>query len=241
MLYKEDYSMNVESFSFFLPMRSGSQRVQGKNTKPFSQSGKSLFQIKMDEIIKLQDLIDEIIISTNDQEVILQAKQYQDHPKIRIDIRPEHLCLSTTKVQDLIDYVPKIVKSNHIFWLHVTAPFVDSDDYRQAIHDYKKLVLNGSHDSLMSVNKIQQFIWNDQDKKIINCDRTVNPWPNTQDLQPLYEINHAFYISSKENYKTLRDRIGINPALYVLEGEKKIDIDWESDFRLAQTIYNSRK
>lgn len=232
----EGQSMSTSKISFFLPMRSGSQRVIDKNTRPFSITGKSLFELKIEQLIKLQHAVEEIIISTNDPQVILQSVKYQDCSKIRVELRPEHLCLSTTKVQDLIDYVPTVVKAEHVFWLHVTAPFVDYKDYQNALEEYQKYVIDGEYDSLMSVNKIQQFIWDDQQKTIINCDRSVNPWPNTQDLNPLYEVNHAFYVSSVYNYKKFRDRIGINPKLFPLEGIKKIDIDWEADFLLAQKI-----
>jgi N-acylneuraminate cytidylyltransferase len=91
----------------------------------------------------------------------------------------------------------------------------------------------------MSVNRIQQFIWSDKEKCVINTDRTVNPWPNTQDLDPLYEINHAFYINSRHNYLTHGDRIGRAPALYVCEGLRKIDIDWQDDFEIARSLMTS--
>ena len=87
----------------------------------------------------------------------------------------------------------------------------------------------------MSVNKIQQFIWDNESKKVIN-NKSKNRWPNTQDLSPLYEINHAFYINSRENYLKMKDRIGIKPALYICDGVKSIDIDWPSDFKMAQEL-----
>lgn len=224
------------SISIFLPLRAGSQRVKNKNSKPFSVDGKSLFQLKLAQIEKLlsaTDKIKEVVISTNDAAIIEQAIPYLSKT-IKLVERPEELCLSTTKVQDLIEYVPTVVSGKHIFWLHVTAPFVNEVDYLKAINEYFEI--GDLHDSLMSVNQIKQFIWDDSTRKIINVDRTINPWPNTQDLQPLYEINHAFYISTVENYLKLNDRIGLSPKLFVCEGVKKIDIDWEDDFILAQLI-----
>ncbi len=45
----------------------------------------------------------------------------------------------------------------------------------------------------MSVTEIKQFIWSDREKKIINADKSIDAkWVQTQDLEPLYEINHAF-------------------------------------------------
>lgn len=227
--------------SIFLPLRAGSTRVIRKNTRPFSLNGESLFQLKMNELVNLvkEDDIHEIIISTNDDEVIRQSEPYiKDN--IKLIRRPDDLCKSTTKVQDLINYVPSVVEGDHVFWIHVTSPFVNLIDYKEALSRYKKLILSKSDfDSIMSVNKLQQFIWDDKSKGIINIDRKENPWPNTQDLAPLYEINHAFYISKKENYFLLEDRIGKNPDLFICEGIKKIDIDWEDDFMIAEAIVKS--
>ena len=88
----------------------------------------------------------------------------------------------------------------------------------------------------MSVNLLQQFIWSDREGRVINADRDTNPWPNTQDLEPLYEINHAFYINSRDNYYALGDRVGTCPALYICNGLQRVDIDWQSDFELAQRL-----
>ncbi|MEM1190014.1 MAG: acylneuraminate cytidylyltransferase family protein [Pseudomonadota bacterium] len=229
-----------ESISVFVPLRSGSERVKGKNVRPFLEDGTSLFQLKMRQLIALEDRVDEIVISTDDAEVMEQAQAFLSS-KVRLIERPKPLCLSSTRVSDLIDYVPTVVAGDHIFWLHVTAPFVNHEDYQKALDCYREEVLSGDHDSIMSVNKIQQFLWDDRLKKIVNCDREVNPWPSTQDLEPLYEINHAYYISSRRNYLSLGDRIGKNPYLVCMESTKKVDIDWPEDFELASRIAHAMK
>lgn len=222
--------------SVFFPLRAGSTRVRRKNTRPFHPDGRSLFQFKLDQIARMQDRFLEVVISTNDSEVVQQFPKSLAKTNIRIELRPDFLCSSTTKVQDLIDYVPTVTSGDLIFWLHATSPFVNEVDYMAAIDLYEAEVLSGEKDSVMSVNRLQQFIWSDQECRVINTDRTINPWPNTQDLDPLYEINHAFYINSRKNYLALRDRIGAHPALYVCEGLRKIDIDWEDDFEVARSL-----
>lgn len=87
------------------------------------------------------------------------------------------------------------------------------------------------------MTKIQQFLWSKENNICINHDRSIVKWPRTQDLKPLYEINHAFYINSKENYYKYRDRIGELPFLYELDKIHSFDIDWEDDFKLAEMIY----
>lgn len=214
-----------------------------KNTRPFHPDGRSLFQLKIGQLARLRNHFREIIVSTNDDEVMAQFPAELESTNVRLERRPEHLCQSNTKVQDLIDYVPTITSGQWVLWVHATSPFVDETDYIRALELHQREVLNGQNDSIMSVNRLQQFIWDSQQQRVINTDRGINPWPNTQDLAPLYEINHAFYINSRGNYLSQRDRIGLSPALYICEGLRRIDIDWQDDFEIARNLipyYESR-
>jgi len=226
------------SISFFLPTRKGSERVPSKNTRPFAGVKGGLLEIKLKQLLGAQ-CCREIILSTDDPKSVEIAEGFNRPDKIKIVIRPDSLCLSTTLVQDLINYVPSVVASDHIFWLHVTTPFIGAKDYNLACVEYFK-ALNDGHDSLMSVSKLQQFLWSKEKGDVINFDRSEILWPNTQDLTPLYEINHAFYISSRSNYIEQKDRIGKNPMLYELTGDQKVDIDWGDDFDLAEVLYQLR-
>jgi CMP-N-acetylneuraminic acid synthetase len=51
--------------SIVVPVRKGSQRVKSKNTKPFSRDGKSLIQLKVEQLLKIKN-VDEIVITTDD-------------------------------------------------------------------------------------------------------------------------------------------------------------------------------
>ncbi|CAA6819792.1 MAG: Pseudaminic acid CMP-transferase [uncultured Sulfurovum sp.] len=226
------------SISIVLPIRKGSQRVKNKNIRPFSKDGKSLTELKIIELLKIKE-VDEIVVTSNYDEAIEQIEAIaKNDPRVKIDRRPEHLCTPTTNVKELIEYMPTITTGEHILWLHVTSPFVKAEDYQQGIKKYFEALEEG-RDSIMSVTEIKQFLWSDREKKIINANSSIeSKWVQTQDLEPLYEINHAFYINSRENYLNTSDRIGSNPYLYVLKGSKVIDIDWEEDFELASKIFN---
>lgn len=133
-----------------------------------------------------------------------------------------------------------MVNADHIFWVHATAPFADKQVLENALDVYEKEVIGeNNYDSLLSVTKVQQFLWSAKENKCINHDREQVKWPRTQDLEPLYEINHAFYINSRENYLKFNDRIGVKPYLYELDKIHSFDIDWNDDFQLAEIIYNS--
>ena len=225
------------NLSIVLPIRKGSQRVKNKNIRPFSKEGKSLTELKITELLKIKN-VDEIVITSNYDEAIEQVEAIaKDDPRVKIDRRPEYLCTSETIVKELIEYMPTITNGEHILWLHVTSPFVKAEDYEKAIEEYFEALKNG-YDSIMSVTEIRNFLWSDKSKKIINAPKSENIWIQTQELEPLYEINHAFYINSRKNYLKMSDRIGKNPYLYVMKGSKVIDIDWEDDFELARKLFD---
>lgn len=227
--------MKEHKISFYIPTRKGSERVKDKNTRTFAGIEGGILKLKLEQVLKVVG-VDEIILSTNDPVSIAVAKSLGDS-RIRIDERPEHLCLSSTLIEDLINYIPTVIDNEHIFWVNVTSPFVDTEDYQKALDVYWEQVANGEYDTLMSVTKMQQFLWDKENKNFLNHDRTIEKWPRTQDLKPVYEINHAIYMAKAETYLKFSDRIGDNPYLFELDKTKSVDIDWEDDFKLAEIIY----
>tara|TARA_B100000900_G_scaffold384926_1_gene374185 strand:- start:262 stop:975 length:714 start_codon:yes stop_codon:yes gene_type:complete len=223
--------------SAFIPLRANSKRIKNKNSKKFDNNGDSLFIFKLKQLTKIEKLFEEIIISTNDKLIINQFNDLNlDKDKYKLIIRDQKLCQSTTKVKDLINHAYQVTKGDIIFWIHVTSPFINEIDYRIALSRYKKILKNKINDSLMSVNKIQQFLWDNENKKIINKEFKSDNWINTQILKPFYEINHAFYINSRRNYLKYKDRIGKKPGLYICEKLKTVDIDWNEDFKYSQKL-----
>jgi CMP-N-acetylneuraminic acid synthetase len=219
--------------SVFLPTRKGSERVLNKNTRNFAGFEGGLLFIKLNELIR-SSLIDEIILSTNDPDCIMVAEQFSSE-KLKVVNRPEELALSSTSLIDLVKYVPSICTYDNILWTHVTSPFFTSDQYDLLIQSYKDKITLG-YDSLMTVNPINSFVWDKVKKDIVNRNGNEK-WPRTQDLNLLYEINSAVFLSSKSNYVEWNNRIGINPYLYETNSILGFDIDWEDDFILAEKIY----
>lgn len=227
--------MENQDIVFFLPTRKGSERVLQKNTRDFAGISGGILHLKLQQLLDL-DLPYPIVVSTNDEATIAVAASFNS-PRIHIIERPDYLCQSATNITDFINYIPTIIPQGHVFWVHATAPFVTAETYLRALELYKNLP--PQYDSLFSVNKIQQFLWDPETNRCINHDRSVLKWPRTQDLKPLFEINHAFYINSIANYKTYEDRIGNAPYYFELNKLEAFDIDWDDDFKVAEHIYRS--
>lgn len=219
----------------FLPCRSGSQRVPEKNTKDFAGISGGLLKIKLTQLLKSTE-IDCILLSTNDEKVKKISRQISN--EIIIDDRPDALASSSTSTDDLINYVPKVIKEGHVLWTHTTSPFLNEEDYDNAIITYKEIIKEKEFDSLFSVKKIQSFIWDE--KGSLNYDRKLEKWPRTQTLKKIYEIDSGIFINSVDNYKQFKDRIGEKPFMLENSEIKSFDIDWPEDFTIAELLYKNR-
>ena len=221
--------------AFFLPTRKGSERVKNKNTRPFAGIEGGLVENKLQQLLATK-LIDEIIFSSNDEVSIAIAEKYKNDSRLRIIPRPEELCLSSTNLQDLICYVPTVTDASHILWGHVTTPLVDAEQYDEGIRLYLGNLEKG-YDSLVGVKELKNFLL-DKTGKLIN-NTTDIPWPRTQDLEPLYEINHTMFLAKREVYTEQKNRIGRKPLLHVMDEIHGFDIDWPDDFVIAEMLYKN--
>ena len=221
---------------FFLPTRKGSQRVKSKNTRPFAGISGGILELKLRQLLACQSL-SSIVLSTNDElSMEIAARIDPDQKRIKVIERPNHLCLDTTILTDLIAYVPEIIQESHIIWGHTTTPFITGEDYDKGIKEYFSRLEEGN-DSLISVMPLQNFLL-DKNGNVFNYDAGENRWPRTQDLPILYEVNHAMFITSREIYLSDKNRVGAKPYLYEQDKIKSFDIDWEDDFLIAEAIYD---
>lgn len=225
----------MDKIAFFLPTRKGSERVKNKNTRPFAGIEGGLVENKMRQLL-LCERVDEIILSTNDEICVEVANKFVSDKRLRIIPRPDELCMSSTNLQDLICYVPTITDANHILWGHVTTPLTGANEYDKGIELYLSKLHEG-YDSLIGVNELNNFLLNKEGKLINNT--TDLPWPRTQDLEPLYEINHTMFLAKREVYVKQKNRIGHKPLLHVMDAIHSKDIDWEEDFTIAEIMYKS--
>lgn len=224
--------------AFFLPARKGSQRVKNKNTRPFAGIEGGLLANKLEQLLATER-IDEIVLSTNDEECLHIGRKYAERStRLRVVERPDELCLDTTNLQDLICYVPTITSAEHILWGHVTTPLADATSYDAAVEDYFASLDEG-FDSLVGVTELKNFLL-DAEGRLIN-NTTELPWPRTQDLAPLYEINHTVFLAPREIYIEQRNRLGRRPKLHVMDKISSMDIDWEEDFVIAEALMRSRR
>lgn len=224
-----------EKITCFLPCRAGSERVVRKNVKPFAGHEHGLLQIKLGQLLSTE-MIDEIVLSTNDEEILRYAEKLSD-TRLRLHRRDDELASSETSTDELVAHALSLIPDGHILWTHVTSPFVNAQKYTDIISTYIEQSLSG-FDSLMTTTAIHGFLW--QDGHPLNYDRKKEKWPRTQTINPVDEVNSGVFLAPAEVYRQREDRIGIRPYLYRLDKLTSFDIDWPEDFVVAECMLESK-
>lgn len=223
----------------FIPARAGSERVKNKNTRPFAGFGGGLLELKLRQLIKVE-MLDEIIVSSNDPVVLDYAHRFASNIDSRVKPleRPDEYGVSSTSMERfIVDYIANLRVTGTIMWTHVTHPFVTGTLYREAIAAYEKAAAEG-YDSLVSATKLQKFLW--RDGKPFNYDNSTEKWPRSQDLVPVWEINHAIYIMPFNVMRENADRISSKSFFFPMEESASMDIDWEDQYQLMNEIAQAR-
>ena len=220
----------------FLPVRKDSQRVKHKNTRAFSDSGLSLLQIKINQLVAV-NVISRIVVSTNDELAIEQAREFAND-KVVIDIRPESLCAADTEISDLTKYAASVCKSETILWTHVTSPFFSGQDYSAALAEMQANAELG-FDSLATVRQINEFVL-DQNFVPLQDLRNWTHWPRTQDLDPLFVFTSAMFLAPRAIFES-GARLGNRPYFLVCEDLPSTDIDTETDWAVSKALFRAHQ
>ena len=233
--------MSQHDVKLFLPCRAGSERIPQKNTRAFAEWEHGLLQLKLATLEKVKG-VSQIILDSNDEQVVafghLRQKNWSGESELVVKKRPNELGSSNTTTDALIEYALGHLNEGHLLWTHVTSPFLTHELYERIIQTYFEHQDEG-YDSLMTVNRLQTFLWDG--RKPINYDRTELKWPRTQDVSPVFEINSGVFLVPVPLAKKRKDRIGVQPYLFELNHVEAFDVDWPDDFKMAEMLWESQR
>jgi len=188
-----------------VPARSGSVRLPGKNKKILVD--KPMICYTIIEALKCS-FIDEIIVTTDDKDIIDIVQKNYVLGKIRLIKRPEYLATSTTDLVDVIDHACQGYLSNTIILLlQPTSPLRLAEDIQKAWN-----------------------IFNMNNRKL-----SVIPvfWQH-----PMTELKlvGSIFISYLSTIVNTRSFIHNGCCIYNFPYDRSIDIDTIDDFREAERI-----
>lgn len=212
-----------------IPARKGSKRLKKKNI--LKLGNKSLIQITIEFAKKIKGISD-IIVSTDDKEVIKIAKRLSVKAPF---LRPFHLSDDKASMSDVCLHAINFYEKNYqkvdaIILLQPTSPFRSLNSINNAI---KKFFISKSK-SMLSVNKYK-----------INPLTIVKRKKNQNFLffknnNNLYKINGNFYLIKKTLFLKTRKFFLKNSILFLIKNDKEtIDIDNIHDFNVAKSYIES--
>jgi N-acylneuraminate cytidylyltransferase len=210
-------------------MKGNSERVPNKNLKLFNK--KPLFHALIDEIINSK-FINKVIINT-DSDLISESAINSYHDFVSIHKRPPEIQGDFVSMNKIIEYDINNSDSDIYIQTHSTSPLLTIKTLDAAID--KMINKSKDFDSIFSVTKIQTRFY-DKNSNPLNHD--PKELLRTQDLEPLFEENSAFYIFTKDSFKNAGNkRIGLKPLMFEINKIESIDIDEPSDFIIAEGLH----
>lgn len=214
-----------------VPMRHRSERVRGKNYRPFA--GKPLYHHIISSLLACP-AIDQVVVDTDSP--VIEEDAAAHFPRLRIIRRPEHLRPDTVPMNDVLLHDVTQVQADYYLQTHSTNPLLQSDTISRAVHLFLDSL--AMYDSLFSVTRLQIRLWD-------SLGRAINHNPaillRTQDLPPVYEENSCLYIFSRGTLETHHNRIGERPLMFEIDRIEAWDIDEELDFQVAEYLYMKRQ
>jgi CMP-N-acetylneuraminic acid synthetase len=216
-----------DAMQAFIPLKSHSERVPGKNFKLLG--GKPLYLWIITTLLQIPE-INEIVIDTDSDDSDLW--KLAEHPRIVIKKRAPNLVGDFVSMNEIIlDYLAT-ASENDFLMTHVTNPFLSQGTIIKAIQDYYEQKEKG-FDSLFSVSIIQGRLFNQQAKPI---NHDPSKLLRTQDLETIFLENSCLYLFDKATFLKNNARIGSKPYLLAIPALDAIDIDTREEWDLAQKI-----
>jgi N-acylneuraminate cytidylyltransferase len=217
-----------------IPARGGSKRIPRKNIKAFF--GKPIIAYSIEAAIK-SDVFDEVMVSTDDDEIAEIAKKYGAVVPFLRSVKTSTDMAGTAPVLlEVLSEYERLGKSfANVCCLYPCAPFVTPERLKQGMD----LLFNSNADSVLP---IVRFSYPPQRCLVIREGRTVMINPEnynvrSQDLEPLYHDTGQFYCLKSSALKEEKTLFCKQTLSVVLSENEVQDIDTEDDWKAAEIKY----
>mgnify|MGYP005822960155 FL=1 len=200
-------------------------------------AGTTIMDIMCQKILNSKSIPQEnFFLSIHEQELLDNASKYD----LNVFQRSEKSANSEgTPLTDMYEWWDKL-PFKYCILLNACAPFMKIETIDGFVEAYK----NSDSDGLFGVMKKKNYFWNTDRKLITN-------WPagqacmNTKFVETTYEAAHCLYAGRMDligdgiwmgDFQTAGDI-----ELYPMEEYECLDIDYQWQFDMCETIYKNRK
>lgn len=205
-----------------MPIKLNNERLPGKNTRLLGD--KPLLQYELFNLLSV-GLTESVNVYCSDTAVCAYLPE-----GVRYIERPQSLDLPASNFSQIFESFMHIINADIYVYAHATAPFVTAETMRSCI----SAVQSGAYDSAFCAVKIQDYLW--QDGRPLNFD--AENLPRSQDLTPIYRETSGIYVFTKQVFRRLHRRVGLNPFIKEVSYREAVDINTREDFDLAAALLN---
>lgn len=223
-------SKQLDDILFIVSARLNSQRVPKKMVRNFGDT--TLIDICFKKLLKSTIIPKKnIYASLYEDELKEIAKKYD----INIFNRSYNSANNDNSLQSIYEWHDKL-NYKYVILINSCQPFLTTE----TIDNFVNKFINIENDGLFGVIKKKNYFWNKEGIM-------VTPWPkdqtilNTKAVEVTYEAAHSLYASKIDSIKnnifmgTFQKKN--DPVLFEMEEFECFDIDYEWEFKLAESYY----
>ena len=213
-----------------IPARGGSKGIPKKNLYPFNN--KPLIEWTI-ESAKQSNMLDEIIVSTDDNSIANFSKGLGVNVPF---LRDKKLAEDNSLIIDtVLDLIEEFNDYSHVLLLQPTSPLRTHDDIKNIIIMMKE----NNSESLVSVTEAKEnpaLFFNINENNYLSKSFESEKGSNRQIYKKYYILNGALFLSSLEHLREFKSFISKSTTAYIMPFERSIDIDNIIDIRWGEFI-----
>ena len=209
-----------------IPARLNSSRVEKKVFQKVADRETLLAR----KIRQLRLLLpkDRVVVNTEAEEIAEVAEQSGASVMFRDDYYSDGHKASFSEV---IVHVVEKLDAEHVAWTPFVVPFFDELQFEQSFKNYSDNVISGTFDSLVSVTKMIDYVWDSHKPLNYTADRNHTV---SQDLPNWYRVTNGNYMAPRELMLKHKYLLGEDVFLDIRDEKCSIDIDTLHDLNLAK-------
>jgi len=218
----------MQRIDAFIPLKGKSQRVPGKNMRPFG--GRPLFHTIL-ATLEQAERIAGVYIDTDSEVIAESAAAFESVTVVKR--KPElhgHDVSVNWLIKDFLEDHPDI---SHLAQTHCTNPLLSAGTIDSAVNAYFE---DAESTSLFTVTRIQARLYDTTANAVNHNPEELLP---TQDLDPIYLENSNLYMFERAAFFEEDARITSKAMMWEMDPFEAIDIDEEHDFRMAEALHRS--
>ena len=215
-----------------IPARGGSKGIPKKNIR--LMAGQPLISYAINNAKKC-NLIDDIVVTTDNEEIASIAKFYGAKVIMRAaELAEDNVTLDPVIYDATIKMEKELSKKYDIvITLQATSPLLKSETLSQAIMDF----CTQKDDTFISAVNNPHLAWGKNSKGFYPL---YEKRLNRQELPANYIETGAFLITRREYVKT-NSRMGNNISIYEVPEEESTDIDNITDWLVCENLLKKKK